>query len=76
MKEYRYRELIDLFKSVGFKKFSVIISAAGRKLATVPPSLVTPLEFGLRLLPWALRQRIARFKPVRIFLGIKLVAVK
>ena len=76
MKEYRCRELIDLFRSVGFRKFSVIISAAGRKLAAAPPSLVIPLEATLAALPWPLRQRIARFKPVRIFLGIKLIAVK
>ncbi|MEM8947870.1 MAG: methyltransferase domain-containing protein [Pseudomonadota bacterium] len=76
MKEYRYRELIDLFRAVGFKKFSVIISAAGRKLATVPPSLATPIEATLAMLPWPIRQRVARFKPVRIFLGIKLIAVK
>lgn len=76
MKEYRYRELINLFKSVGFKKFSVIISAAGRKLATVPPIVATPIETVLDHLPWPLRQRLARFKPVRIFLGIKLVAIK
>ncbi len=76
MKEYRYRELINLFKSVGFKKFRVIISAAGRKLAAVPPFAVTPIEASLDALPWPLRQRLARFKPFRIFLGIKLVAVK
>ena len=76
MKEYRYRELINLFKSVGFKKFSVIISAAGRKLATVPPFAAMPIEIALDSLPWSLRQRLARFKPIRIFLGIKLVAVK
>lgn len=76
MKEYRYRELVDLFKSAGFSKVSVVLAGAGRKLATVPPFATTPFETVLVQLPWGLRQRIARSKPFRIFLGIKLVATK
>lgn len=74
LKEYTVDELARMLRSVGFRKVRVVLRARGRS-CILPPQLTTALEALLSPLPPRIRRKIAR-SPLRVLLGIKVVATK
>lgn len=75
LKEYTVTELIKLMRQIGFKKFKILFSVKGFVIA-IPNWVIAGLEELLQLLPRVLSRPIARFRPIRMILGINLVAIK
>jgi len=75
LKEYAYSELEILFREVGFTKFYAIVGYRGWGVRT-PLFLVKLVESLVAKLPGKTRKFVGRFGPVRLLLGIKLVATK
>ncbi len=75
LREYTIAELVYLFKDVGFKKLRIYAGARGRYMRFLISPLIC-LEKILFLLPYKLRSKISRSLVFRMFLGIKLVAMK
>ncbi len=75
MKEYTTGELSRLFKGVGFSKVASYIGARGCYVQ-FPQFALRILESLLAALPHALRTRIGRAVPVRLFLEIRMVGLK
>ena len=48
----------------------------GGSLILLPPALIVLLEKSLSRVPRVVRKRLASFIPVRMMLGIKLIAIK
>lgn len=75
LKEYTVGELIATFKKVGFKKFKLLLGTKGYFYPT-PCFPVLALEWCLNKLPRKINKKISRFLPIRLLLGIKLIAIK
>lgn|SRR6266853_2109577 len=75
MKEYTTSELSRLFKSVGFSQVASYTGARGYYVQ-FPQFALKILESLLSALPYALRTRIGRAVPVRLFLEIRMVGTK
>jgi SAM-dependent methyltransferase len=75
LREYTVTELASIFRATGFRKVRVLVGARGRQL-TVPAGFVRWTERALRLLPHRLRKRASSELPLRLILGISLVATK
>ena len=75
LKEYTNRGLAGLFRKAGFSRVRVYAGARG-KFVRLPAWPVALCEMLLDLLPHALKRRIARSLPFRIFLGIRMVGIK
>ena len=75
MKEYTTSELSRLFTSVGFSKVASYTGARGYYVQ-FPQFALNILENLLSALPYALRTRIGRAVPVRLFLEIRMVGTK
>jgi SAM-dependent methyltransferase len=75
LKEYTVGELADIFRATGFKKVRVLIGARGRFIAA-PVFPLRMIEGALGLLPGRIRKRAARGLPLRLILGICLIATK
>ncbi len=75
LKEYTIGELRDLFKEIGFRKFTLVVGAKGLFLS-LPCWPIVILEKCLLALPLRLRKPLGRFFPLRLLLGIKLLATK
>ena len=75
LREYTTTELTDIFKAAGFSKVKVCIGAKGYFLL-LPGFSVRWVEYVLIRLPRSLRRKIADWSPVRLLLGITLVATK
>jgi hypothetical protein len=75
LKEYTVGELMATFKKVGFKKFKLLLGTKGYFYPT-PCFSVLVLEWCLNKLPPKINKKISRFLPIRLLLGIKLIAIK
>ncbi len=75
LKEYSMHELMQIFKSVGFRKLSAYAGARGY-YARFPISFVVWLEQQLSHFPFWIRAGIGRSLMFRAILGIRLVGVK
>ena len=75
LREYSTRELSGLFRKVGFTRVRVILGAKGVYIR-VPIYPVVLCEALLGVLPYALRKAIARSRPLRLLLGIRLIGTK
>lgn len=75
LKEYTYSELEELFRRAGFRDFTAVVGYRGYGLRC-PLRPLRSLERAVAALPRALRRPAARFPPVRLALGIKLIARK
>jgi SAM-dependent methyltransferase len=75
LREYTVTELARIFRDTGFRKVRVLVGARGFQLA-LPVGLVSGTERALRVLPHRLRKRVAGELPLRLILGISLVATK
>ena len=75
LKEYSYSELIDLFRSVGFRKFRIIVGYRGVGFQCSPTFGVWS-ERLVTALPISLGRKVARFPILRLLLGVKLIAIK
>jgi len=75
LKEYGYKELLSLFKAVGFRRFSIIIGYRGWGLRT-PLGVGRFVELLVSHTPKIVRRFVARIPPIRLALGIKLIATK
>jgi hypothetical protein len=71
LREYRVNELVALFRSAGFARFRAYVGKDGR-YARVPLGLVAAAEQLAAVLP--LRAR--KLAPLRLLLGLRIVAVK
>ena len=71
--EYTVTELDRMLKRVGFKQTQVMLPAGNLR---VPVSAVMALESAVGALPSSLGRKVAYFKPMRGFLGIRIVAKK
>lgn len=75
LREYSVGELTKLFRAVGFRKFKIL--AGGRGFHTsLAPVLVKAIEQFLTLMPVTFGRTLARKVPLRLILGVKLVARK
>ncbi|MHB8422762.1 MAG: methyltransferase domain-containing protein, partial [Leptospirales bacterium] len=68
LKEYTTRELISLFRRVGFSRIRVYVGGKG-KYMRFPATPIILYESFLDMLPHILRKRIVRFFTFRLFLG-------
>jgi SAM-dependent methyltransferase len=75
LKEYSYRELIKLFRAVGFTRFRAYFGGRGLYLR-MPLFVVLLAESALSALPRRLSKRLARSFFGRALLGANLVATK
>lgn len=75
LKEYTNRELRDVFLRAGFRRVYSLTGARGYVMK-VPASFVVFFEDILTMLPRGMRKRVAKFLPVKILLGVRLVGVK
>ncbi len=75
LREYSTRELSGLFRKVGFTRVRVILGAKGVYIR-VPIYPAVLCEALLGVLPYALRKAIARSRPLRLLLGIRLIGTK
>ncbi|HVF50338.1 MAG TPA: class I SAM-dependent methyltransferase [Pyrinomonadaceae bacterium] len=75
LKEYTAAELVALFRRAGFSRFKILYGARGRFL-TLPVFTVKLVERALSALPRRSAKKLARLLPVRLLLGIKLIATK
>ncbi len=75
LKEYTYGDLEILFRAAGFSRFSAIIGYRGWGVRC-PLAVVCGLEKLLAVVPSTMRRLIARFPPIRLALGVKLIAEK
>jgi SAM-dependent methyltransferase len=71
--EYTVTELDRMFRAVGFKNIQVILPKANLR---VPASAVSVIESAVGALPGSLGHKLACFRPMRGFLGIRIVAKK
>jgi len=71
--EYTVGELDRMFKHVGFKHTQVLLP---RGNVRVPVPAITALESCVSTLPGSLSRKVAYFRPMRGFLGIRIVARK
>lgn len=75
LREYTVTELASIFRATGFRKVRVLVGARALQLA-VPVVFVRWTEGALRWLPHRLRKRVSGELPLRLILGISLVATK
>ena len=75
LKEYTTRELSGLFRKVGFSRIRIYVGFRGIHFI-FPAPLLFLCEALLYKLPTALRESIARSRPFRVLLGIRLVGTK
>lgn len=75
LKEYSLAELSQMFRAAGFGKLKALVGARGLHL-TAPASLVTLVESSVASAPGKLGRTLARGVPLRLVLGIKLIATK
>ncbi|MDD3627696.1 MAG: class I SAM-dependent methyltransferase [bacterium] len=75
LKEYSFSELLELMKKAGFKKFKGYWGARG-KYIRVPIFKIKLFEKFLMLFKIKLRRKIANFLPIKLLLGITIVAIK
>jgi SAM-dependent methyltransferase len=75
LKEYSMSELSRMFRSVGFRKFKVLMGARGSHLG-VPAILPKAIEFLLERAGGRFGRKLARRLPLRLILGVKLIAWK
>lgn len=73
--EYTVDELRQLLHSVGFRRVQAYVGARGR-YDRVPIAALCRLENGLARLPETLRWKLAHTPPLRLLLGMRLVARK
>jgi SAM-dependent methyltransferase len=71
--EYTVTELDRMLKDTGFKHTQVILPKGNLR---VPVSAVTVLESAVSALPGSLSRKVAYLRPMRGFLGIRIVARK
>jgi SAM-dependent methyltransferase len=75
LKEYTIGELASLFRATGFRSVRVLVGARGRFIG-IPASLLRMVEGAVAVLPRRLGKRAARGLPLRLILGITLIATK
>jgi SAM-dependent methyltransferase len=75
LREYTYRELVALFRSIGFRRFRGYAGGQGIYVR-FPLWLLMAAERLLERLPWALRKSVTRSIAGRALLGMNLVAFK
>ncbi len=75
MREYDYRSLSDVFRTVGFKQLSALLSAKGKN-ALVPAKLAALAETAVEAMPKSLRDRLASSRYAIALAGLTLVGRK
>jgi SAM-dependent methyltransferase len=71
--EYTVRELDRMFKRVGFKHTQVLLPVGNVRM---PVPAITALETCVSALPGTLSRKVAYFRPMRGFLGVRILAKK
>ena len=75
LKEYTTRELVTLFRSVGFSSVRTFVGGKGI-FFEAPPWTVSACESLIERLPRRLRRRVAGHFPFKPILGIRIVGMK
>ena len=75
LKEYTLRELSGVFSRVGFRRFQALVGARGFELR-VPALFPRTIEFLLEKAGGGFGRKVARGLPLRLILGVKLIAWK
>jgi len=75
LREYSLTELSQMFTTVGFRHLQVLVGARGFHVRT-PTAVIKLVESILARAPRGLGRTLARGLPLRLVLGIKLVAIK
>lgn len=75
LKEYAVGELVDILRATGFSEVSAYVGARGLYMHC-PVGLIRAVESTLSALPAALARRLGHVLPIRLLLGMRLVAVK
>jgi len=73
--EYTVGELESLLRAAGFRRIDAYVGARGHYVR-VPIRLISGCERALMALPEAVSWRVAHSPPVRVLLGMRLVALK
>jgi|TARA_B100000315_G_C14590221_1_gene595355 SAM-dependent methyltransferase len=73
--EYTYTDLVLLCRDAGFRKFAAIVGYRGWGFRC-PISIVKAVEAVVQMAPGSIRRWVGRFPPVRLALGVKLIATK
>ena len=75
LKEYTARELAAMFRNVGFGKLTALVGAWGSHIR-VCVTFISAIENLFTKLPHSFGKTLARGLPLRLILGVKLVASK
>jgi SAM-dependent methyltransferase len=75
LREYTSGQLVSILHDAGFRGFEVFSGGKG-KFIKVPLDTVVRVEKTLETMPFAARRAIRDFLPVRLLLGINMVAFK
>lgn len=75
LREYTVGELTEMFRAVGFRRMQVLIGA-GVVHVKIPAAFINTVERILGRLPREFGRTLARRLPLRVILGVKLVARK
>ena len=75
LREYSLRDLRGVFESAGFGAMKVFVGARG-VYARCPSKPLEAMEEALERLPVAMRRRIAKTKPMRALLGVRVAATR
>jgi SAM-dependent methyltransferase len=75
LREYTATELATIFRATGFRKVKILVGARRLRFA-LPVALVKWTESALKVLPRGLRKKASSGLPLRLILGITLVATK
>lgn len=75
LKEYTNRELRDVFLRAGFRRVYSLTGVRGY-VVRLPVGLIIFFEDVLSWLPNKMRRLVAKFLPVKVLLGVRLVGVK
>ena len=75
LKEYTYKELYYLFKSVGFRKIQFLFRIKSKHL-TMPVSIAIIIELLIAPLPYSFRKNVSNLPVINRIIQIKLIAIK
>jgi SAM-dependent methyltransferase len=76
LKEYSNYDVRRLFARAGFSRTACLFVRGGRYFGKMPPVILQAIEAAMMALPTTLRQATASTRPLRLLLGIAMLAYK
>jgi ubiquinone/menaquinone biosynthesis C-methylase UbiE len=72
LKEYSYRDIVPLFRSVGLTDLRGYVDLKGRVIFALPAAVLTAFERVIESMPKPVRRRLVGFLPVRALLMVRI----